>query len=643
MFLLLVVINQKALGLTHPHIIVKESDYPNLRTRSEKLPWSAMKSKAINDAKNFNYDSGASYSSKCTRAHDIASACALAYILDPNSRSIYIEKVETQLAQAIDYIRTEKGNKTDHSYNVAPAHAAFMVYLVLDVMYNDLSTSKRQEMENDCDYIAANHTHSWNSSEYSIKGMMELYHNGKTTLFESIKDDYLEHVLSLTSDDGVYTTGPGYVKSRIFMDDRLQKKIFMDICEYQGYNEFYNNHKLKNLYEWILGYSVTPFNRTYTFGDSPPTKDLDHWAVSALRVNRFSEKAQRYASWQLGPLTDNMIKGRLLHYILCDSMPKPALRPVSRIFKNGGVWLLEDSDSDRALAGAMWNINTTESSHNHFDVNAIHIAAYGEHVLRNSGYDGYGKPNPATWEWIRRTAESSNTVLIDGRNHMTWRAGGITEGLIGGDLEYASGSSGYTLPIAQHQRNFIFVKPQTGINHGYFVIIDEVKTAFNWATNSQVNVVWHPNSSLDPVILEDKKQYRWNIEGCNYSGHNVGVTIFLGSIPESVEIKTGYLGSYSECSRFQGKYLYSTHKTNGQGKASVMSVIFPHDDSHPVADIERIDTSGVKIDHGNMIVDHILSTTDTSIIRHNEIILKGHAVLFRQHDWNIESYFMRKG
>jgi hypothetical protein len=633
---------QNAAGVTHPHIIVNESEYPNLQIRSENWPWSVMKEKAIYDAKNLNHNPGVSYSGKCTRTHDIASACALAYILDVDNRSIYMQKVETQLAQAIDYIRTEKGSKSDHAYHVDSAHAAFMMYLVLDVMYNDLSPTIRQAMEDDCDFIAANHRSSWRSSEFSIKGMMELYHNGKTASFESIKNDYRDYILSLTSDDGVYTTGPGYTNSRVFMDSRMQKKIFMDICEYQRYHEFYSDPKFQNLYEWIFGYSVTPFNRSYTFGDSPPTKSLDHWAVSALRSNRFSDKAQRYATWQLGPLTDDLIKGGLLHYILCDSIPKPALRPQSRIFKNGGVCFIEDSDSDLALFGALWNINTEGASHNHKDVNAIHIAAYGEHVLRNSGYDGWEEPDLATWKWIHETAQSSNTLTLNHQNHASSFAGGITESMLGGDLEYASGSSGSALVLGSHQRNFIFIKPKPFTN-GYFLIIDEVK-GLPFFDNANISL--HPNSYLEPSILAENKQYQWEIKGCNYSGHPVFLTVFLGTPPVTAEIKTGYVGSYEECSRFEDKYLYTTYALDENAKSNMVTVLFPHDDSHPIADLRRIqlqEATGARIEHEFSIIDYALESHSKSTIDYQNISFAGRSTVWRDSNQNNQFYFVRQG
>ncbi|UCH62604.1 MAG: hypothetical protein JSU77_12530, partial [Fidelibacterota bacterium] len=335
--LLLFTINTSISGAERPYMIVKESEYAGLQARATQWPWSVMKTKAISDANSLTYNPGGRYGSKCTRAHDIASSCALAYILDPDNRPTYVNKVETVLAPAMDDIMQGKLNGVNfHGQNVGPAFSAFMVYLALDIMYNDLSVDIRKAIEDDCDYIASNHRDSWRSSKYAIEGMMELYHNGPTDVFAQKKEDYRKYILDETTSDGVFTTGPGYTVSRLYMDLRMQKKIFMDVCEYHGYHEFYSDPKFQNLYEWIMGYIMTPFNRTYTFGDSPPMKSLDHWAASVYRMPRFSRRAQQYAVWHIGPLTDELIMGRLLHYILCDSVSLAPVRPLSRIFQNGG-------------------------------------------------------------------------------------------------------------------------------------------------------------------------------------------------------------------------------------------------------------------------------------------------------------------
>ena len=630
-------------AIEHPHIIVRKSDYDSLQAKARYFPWSSLKTKAKDIAANLETTGNESLGKLCTRVHDMASSMALTYILDPESRPMIVTKTETQLLQAIDKIRKLKGDETDHGHNVAPAHAAFMMYLLLDILYDDLDFVSRYVMEADCDAIATGHTSSWFSSAYSIKGMQALYHQGQSQQFEYFKDLYKNYILNLTTEDGVYTAGPGYTKSRLFMDNRMQKKIFMDICEYQGYHEFYSHPRLQRLMEWVMGYTMTPFNRSFTFGDTPPTKDLNEWSVAALRARRFTRRAQAFASYQLGPLTEQATTGGLLHFLLCDSLPVAPERPKSKAFPNGGAWLFESSDSDRALAGALWNSDTENKSHNHFDVNAIHIAAYGEHVLRNSGYSGSGNPDPERWNWLHRTAESSNTLMLGHKNHQSWKGGGVREALFDDVMDYACGNSGNALVLATHQRNFIFVKPRSDIAPGYFVTIDELKAGFIWGENEPVSLAWHPNSRSVPQFNASDAEFRWPIQGCHYSGHPVGVSLFLATPYKELEVRTGYLGSYSDCSRFDAPFIYATYELENR-QASIVTGIFPYDDMHPMPLARRFSLEngqGMIIEHGQGVKDVVLSTPFEARLQYHSIDAQGLAVLWRQSDQGVDWFFLQ--
>jgi len=199
----------------HPYIIVKESEYLELQSNATKWPWSMMKSRALATASNLEYDSGESFSEKCKTAQSMAGACALAYILEDQKKADYINKIETDFALLMDDIRTGKqSGDYDHRHNVPPASAAFMAYLVLDIMYADLSNDIRLLIEDDCDYIAGNHKNSWLESKYAIEGMMALYHDGVTSLFVEKKDAYKNHILIQTTVNLVFSKRQAYTKSR---------------------------------------------------------------------------------------------------------------------------------------------------------------------------------------------------------------------------------------------------------------------------------------------------------------------------------------------------------------------------------------------------------------------------------------------
>ena len=631
-------------GQSHPHIIIKKSEYDSLRQRSAQWPWSVMKTKAIQTYHEINFDPELGYNDKCSAAFDLAGAAALCYVLNESGRAQFIVKVQEDVARLLHAIRIGK-ESTDypeaHGVSVGPAHAAFMVYITLDIMYDEMDPVIRSAMEDDCDYIASNHHSSWLASKYSIEAMKELYHHGINKKFIEKKDLYREYLSGNVSDDGVYTTGPGYSVSRLFTDGRSQKKIFMDVAEYQGFNEFYSHPKFRNLHEWIYGYAFTPFNRTYTFADSPPMKSLDAWSIATLRAARFSETAQGYAAWHMGSLSDTGIVGNILHYILCDHIPFPSQKPVSRIFPNGGVWLLDSSYHDESLAGVLWNINTENESHSHRDANSINIVGFGGHILRNSGYDGWHLPDDSTWNWIHSTAASSNTVSLGQFNHADFRGGGITEGITGYGLEYASGNSGPSLKNGNHDRNLLFVKPEEHVP-GYFILFDEVSVRENI---HQAHLYLHPNSKTMPLILNNDQVYDWAIKSC-YTDNEIKVKIYLGTEPLQTEIREGYLASYFDCDRFVGKYMKCTYEPGISGTQTINTLIYPYLAGNKTPSFSRISGpgySGTQLIFNEELSDYTFTSEGSGEVAHQEIKFSAKSVYIRKVNNDIQNYFTRKG
>ena len=631
-------------GQSHPHIIIKKSEYDSLRQRSTQWPWSAMKTKAVQTFQAINFEPELNYYDKCSAAFDLAGAAALCYILNDSDRAQFIGKVQDDVADLLHAIRTGKESADDpeeHGFSVGPAHAAFMAYITFDIMYDEMDPVVRLAMESDCDYIASNHHTSWLASKYSIEAMMELYHHGISNTFIEKKNLYRDYLSGNISDDGVYTTGPGYAISRLFMDGRSQKKIFMDVAEYQGFNEFYSNPKFRNLHEWIYGYAFTPFNRSYTFADSPPMKSLDAWSVATLRVSRFSDTAQQYAAWHLGSLSDTGIVGNILHYILCDHIPLPSQKPVSRIFRNGGAWLLDSSYHPESLAGVLWNINTENESHSHRDANSFNIVGFGDHILRNSGYDGWRLPDDSTWNWIHSTAASSNTVSLDHYNHSDFRGGGITEGITGYGLEYASGNSGPSLKNGSHDRNLLFVKPEDNVP-GYFVLFDEISVR---STISQAHLYLHPNSGTLPVILNNNQVYDWTIKSCN-TNKEIKVKIYLGTEPLQTEIKEGYLASYLPCDRIAGKYMKCTYEPGISGTKTISTLIYPYLAGNNTPSFNRISGpgySGTQLVFNDQLSDYTFTSEQSGEAIFQELKFRAKSVYLRKVNNHILNYFTRKG
>ena len=628
-----------------PSIIVRESEYEALRARASQSPWSNMKTAAISDAGTLTYDPGITPygKGKCMRLRDIVSSNALAYILDPDNKTGYKNKIRDQLNTGLDdLISTFPG-----SWDSVPLGCMLMnATLAMDIIYSDLTPGERSIIEGKMEYLVGVIREWWLPAPQAVRATWALY-KGDTAGFESNRIEYTEFLHGFFTDDGVFTDGNGYAVARLGFHERQQKSLFMDILEKQGYDDFYSADKVRKGHEYLYGYSVTPFGRSVTFGDTSPNDMLWHYtsaeypsnaSTQLYRAYQFGDKAGRYAAWRL---ENNIPWGRLLAYILTEQSPSssPELAP-SRIFPDGGAFFVESAQSTQALFGGLWNPTFHEDNHAHKEINAIAMAAYGEHVLRNAGYKGWRAASHGfSWEYINQSAHSGNTVMINGEDHVSKDGAGITEGFTGLGVDYASGDSGSALPNGHHQRNLVFVQPADGVN-GYWILFDEVD-ADNPSDNASLNLHPHSNGITE---VSSRKEYQSLIGPYTYSGHDVYITIFLGTEPESMLFKDGLLASWSGES-FVGKYLYSTYDTDAGGKCNIVTILFPHDATHAKASMTRVSSAnytGASITQGS-IKDIALESSGAGVVTYGNVSFKGLACWYRLNSGSSTSYFVRKG
>ena len=655
---------------SRPFIVITSSEYSAQQAKASAFPWANMKAKAIDTANNEVYVDDDNVRTEGAQAQKIISALALSYILDPDNRATYVDRFETDGAAMMADLKAEKdlvldvlnNEYGDVGYNSILGGAVFVAYIALDIMYNDVNFdgTARSAIEADCDYLVVNHhPTSWIESTYSLRALKELYHNGKTAIFETNMDSYKNAILHETTSDGVFCPGPGYTFARLWADERPQKKLFMDLCEYQGYNEFYSNQVFIDMHEWVTGYSRSTVKRSYSFSDADPSSYIG-WTAATLRVFRFSENAMKYLIFNQSQAydTDSDVEGRLFEYLLTetvDGTPKqpadftaPTYGPPDRIFDNGGAFFRTENKvfkwKTEAVGGAMWNVNPSEAvAHQHNDVNAIHITGYGENILRNSGYNGWKEPdNGGTiWDWIHNTSRSSNTAIINDTDHAGKEGGGIAENIINDKFSFASGYSGDALGNGYHQRNFLLVKPQTGINP-YFVVFDEVTV--NTAGHT-VQAFWHPTTITDPIITNTDELFDFNALKANIEGNDVDVSILLVNEPTSVSMNDGYFGAATAPFRYTGRYLEANYSSTNSF-ASFATVIYPEYSTLVANSITRHTGSnfyaGV-VAHSASISDYAISSDGSIDILYDDIAFIGLSTLYRLSSGTLDFVFSRKG
>lgn len=621
----------------HPFLLVQRADYPVLEARAAQSPWREIKAQAISKATTTVYRGTDDYWTRSETMQDIVGSAALAYILDPANRATYKQKIYDTLL-FWDDLYAGLG-RWEWTYYVRPGSAFFISVLALDIIHDDLTATERGTLEGKLDkvaewYWATTPTFTgWPPSAFAVRGIWALY-QGDRPRIDASKASYRSALRNLMAPSGVLYEGPGYGIARLSWTDRVQKWAFMDVLEFTGEDRtYYSDPLLRASYEWIYRAAASPHRYPNVFADTLEYVNVaSEMRPATLRAYRFSEQAARNAVWfnQGGKVKEN-----LLAYLLMDRpLPAPE-KPLSKIWTdNASFW--EDNPSDKSFMGALWN-TTREGGHNHRDVNAIHLTAYGESLLSNTGWaltGAFGHP----LEYFRETAVASNTVLLDGVNHAKKVGAGVVEGFTASLFDYASGDSGAALPNGTHVRNFVLVHPQEGKN-GYFVLFDEVSRA-STGTETTTNVALHPPSITYSTVLENL-EYRWTVRRLGTS--DVFLSIFLGTSPSALDIRDGPLGIH------RGgvfKYLYTTYGLDGLGKRNVVTVLFPHDAAHAKAAMSRIigtRYSGARIDLGGGVKDVALESAGTSTITYRSISFRGLATLYRQSGTSTTFLFVRKG
>ena len=649
----------------HPFLIVKKSMYPELRKRAEKEPWADIKRSAVGWFNSgYNPRSG-----KETRDLSVfLSRAALVYILTESEtvRQGAVNAMVGAITRTVPQI-TRSAQARNHGRTVPPGTAFFIAVLAVDIIHDDMSSSQKTSVENALRPLAnffINAPSNWPLNVYGARLVWHLY-KGNTAAADTAIASYIQHLNRQVTADGVFKAGPEYAAVRA-AQGRYAKTHAMDVLAFTGKRDLYKEPRLISLYEWMYGYSLTPFGTFYSFGDSNPD-DYDNlgksevyssWQSRALSAHKFSTTAGLNAAYAMRGISLANVDLSLLAYIFYDrESPLVSRPPPSRIFPDGGAYFRERTESVEALGGAMHNFKTPYAdhieTHVHKDTNAIHIAAYGENVLRNSGYAGWGsgtslKCPTCTWAYINRTAKSSNVVTVDEVDYTAKPGGGITEGFTGDSFDYASGRSGPGFSNGTHDRNFCFVHPSTGAN-GYFVLFDEVFSS----GGSDADLYLHPNSD-DTKTEATRERYRWPVGSSTNSNisrtdNEVSVTVFLATPPDTATIEDGVLaGKYS----FVGEYLHATYEIE-EKNARFATVIFPHDKSRSRPDMIRIGVAdlytGARIDHSEEVADFVVQPVagkaDETIsdIDGKGVSVRGAAAWFRMRGDSVESFFLRKG
>lgn len=591
----------------HPFLLFRKHEIPALRARSSQSPWREMAAQARIEAVGDEthpaicFDPAAPVRTRAGLLSRIVSTTALTYLLAPESEQ---PSLRARIVAHFSYWdRQTPGNLTadlpedrpspDWNHSTPIGAAFFNSVLALDLIHNDLPASQVTALESILEAGPGKHfrTHLavWKSHGYAARGIWALYQNDHAT-FSAATAGYRHEILDTITQDGVYVEGPGYATARWWWADREHKHYFGDVLAHQGvWPDWPATPQVRELMEWLTGYARTPGGQLWVFGDTAGDDEFPQYTRYLPGLERALQASPTAASFAARQIGSEPLAARLCTYVgLKGSIPPPATPP-SRIFADGGAFFRAPDPSDQALAAVLWNPRSARG-HNHKEVNAVAVAAFGHRLLRGAGYEGWAKASHGfTWNYVNHRAVSGNVVLIDyqigdprdpspDHDHQHKFGAGV-RGLTCGFVDYALGDSAAALPNGHHLRHLLRISPE-GDEPGYCVCLDEIH-AVPGARTAQV--VWHA-SGTGPTESEAGAELCWE-----QPGRGVGLAIGLITPSEKREYPEGLHANWhgSDVHR----YLVA-HYPLVKASARVLTLLRPFTADRPVRRWTRHEIDG---------------------------------------------------
>lgn len=602
----------------HPFLIVKKEQYQALREKADAEPWKSMKEDAISR-------SGKGSAAEAYDLQYYIGAAALAYILDEDNAQTHANRVRDAIINKYSMLEFKDGGSWGGV--VPPMGSTFVAILALDIVYDALSIEEIIACEEviSTQIFKIARDGSWVDVRLGTHGTWDIYKGDRTTK----DDDYYDGIMHQITDDGVSPVTNHYAWERVGGgNSRISKSGYMDVLEFTGIDRrYYSNEKLQKFQRWLFGSSVNCSREMAIFGDMLPTQGISNDMLHRRVVN-FDMEAAGYAAWfhEGTPAI-----GNILTYILPkQELPAPVV-PSSNIYTNGGAFSREKHDHPDGLHAVLYNIMAQDEWHTHNEVNGLAISGYGNRLMVNGGR--LGEPT--------RAANLNNTLTINGNDHNARIGGGIVEGFTADKLDYSSGLSGPALSNAEHIRNMVLVHG-TDIANAYCVIFDEVKAN----SGDKVHNYLHPANQTTVSTLVDGMEYDAVID--HYATANgAKLAFFYGTPPSSVNIEKvpsavpDRYPDYPEHNRLE-----SVYETDKDGLINLVTILFPHNESHekpPMSRISVADLSGCIVTHGAQLKDVIVESSGGQDFTFDNITFNGKAMISRvDHSENM-FYFVRHG
>ncbi|WP_086932887.1 hypothetical protein [Agarilytica rhodophyticola] len=694
----------------HPFLIHRggEAFYQNMRAKIDKNPWKFMANAAVKRWDNLPPDDIASNFNRFRDFASLYSYNMIAYMMEdkPSNRSKYVNKVG-ELIEFWDSHALKEIGFTGHAAEVDSATALFNTILALDLMYNDFSRSRRQELERTVEQVVeryrymrrARNAQKQDIADYqriSTSGIIVLwalykgdtqlfekfYYGGKDTFTLSVRDrknvevstienftsnirGYRNHVFGdFIFDDGSWSQSSGYYFARM-LGNRMAKSHTIDVLSATGIDNHYRSGIMYKSIEWSATCARTPFSSPTLFGDTllytGRTEDQ----------NTFFNKIHQYGSqsltdmmaWHTSGWPSSFGADNYVRFILDDEYTGNKEIPKSKLYPRSGACLWLKDNSINGLQGVLLSY-AEKGGHDHDNTNSISLVGFGEHLLVNSGVEyknhkrngeitsGYPGNTPDFKSWAHSSLQ--NVVLIgDNEVHKKRFGEGLTHGLTGGHIEYGRTSAGDALGNGKHFRSLLLAHPHEDKTGGYFVIVDEISPD---KKNDTVNILLQPNSQQKSVVAaKNKEHYVATIDALLQqdkhgdkapADSSLVANIYYGTSPQTVEIETSFKGGTGKIVKTAA--LKSAYKADENGWVRSLIAVVPENANKPAPTVTRLDTAlgkGIKVNHGAGIIDNILISDGESKfhIQDETLTYKALVASVRKEHNEIISYFVEIG
>lgn len=624
----------------HPFLLFTNENLPELRAKADRPSHAAMKVQALDRAANLRYDPDLpEYRLRALRLKEVVNALALASFLDDQTPPAQTAALfRDQLVAGLTHLGSNRPGGWDG--NTPMGSLLFDAVLALDVMHPHLTPEQRTELETLLGQWIPTIS-GWDPSPQSVKALWALYRRDSTA-YASLRNSFLNSFFGKFTADGVAIAGTNYALARMGFYDREQKHLLLEIIRrHDGLTDAQEN-QIQNAYEWLYGYAMGPHGWNHVFGDSSPNRRLNgaleypaDSPTAAYLASALSADARAYANRNLlAPFP----APSLMAYVHVDPRlaQLPDFYPSSRIFQDGGAWLQGDHPVFGAMSAAMWNSTRTEG-HTHKETNAISLGAYGELLLSNAGYAGWGSGALGfSWDYINNRAVSGNTVLIDyplsdpssaprTNDHDQKRGNGIESWSVNGIVDTARGDSGPALPNGTHHRTLMFVNPAEDLP-GYYLVFDEVQ---GHVGTQQTHAAWHPFATQIDIIDSDH-HYRATCQ--QFSETGVDLHLLLTTPAAAVQRLNGLIAQFNGLS-FVGEFLYPGYPLNAEHAARFGTVLYPHTDGIPLPAFTRESGAGYHATRLQWTPERadlwVVTTTDSPVHPAPGISFQGKAAWFR--------------